>query len=106
MIKKDLSIDQLVEAYLTERTVLLKEEILDELARITTADNFRLVIEKLKQRDDLHELEMSLYIVEIARPELTGLADIIMQLKASYKDSDALEDLEEAMAKIAADRAS
>jgi len=99
--KPNESIDEaLVLAYLNERSVFLREEYLDLLAARTTVENFQMVLAVMKADPDTTELDVSLYINEIAKPEFQEFLPLIADLRKSFKDPDSLEDLDEAEAKI------
>ena len=94
------SIEELVEAYQTARSAYMAEQYLDELVARSTLDNYLAIIHQMKQHAKFHELDLSLYINDIAKPEFSGLMEVITELRKTFKDKDALEDLEEAAAKI------
>ena len=98
MLSKDLS--SLVTAYLNQRSPYIKEQYLDLLAEKSTTENFLPIIRQMQEDPKLHELELSMYINEIARPDFVELMPIIAELRTTFKDKDALEDMDEAEAKI------
>lgn len=96
MTYKAESLDPLITAYLNERVILLKEELLEKLVSMTNAENYRHIVEFMLAEPKTHELEVSMYMLDIATFKLPGLKKLIEKLLTEFKDTDALEDLQEA----------
>lgn len=90
-----LPLADLVRAYLHGRVALLKDELLDTLVGRTTADNHEQIVWLLKADPEVHILEITNYLCEVARPELKWqLHETISQLRLETQDRDALEDFD------------
>ena len=97
---QEYSIQGLTRAYLNERDVYTAEKLLDKLVADTNTDNLTAILETMKMDPNLHELDLSLFINGVASPDLPQLTEVINELRKTFKDHDALEDLDEAEKKI------
>ena len=100
MIKKEIAL--IVDYYLTSRNVYDVEEALDKLVSLTTNDNYQYIIQYIETNTSniKHELDLSMYLVEIANKEYQQLIPIIQNKLKTYTDKDAIEDLENALVKM------
>ena len=86
-------VEQLVSTYLeneNESNVLLA---LENLAGLSTQDNYQAIIELIEQHPAASELDLSMYIHDIAVKQFKDLKSEISKLKSKFKDPDAIEDL-------------
>ena len=94
-------IKKLIDFYLTTSEVFYFEEVLDKIVGLTTKDNYLEITNyMINSEHNPSELDLSIYLHEIAKPEYNGLIKIINTKLKTFKDIDAIEDLEEALHKI------
>lgn len=94
-------IKKLVDFYLTTKEVFYFEEVLDKIVGLTTEDNYLEITNYIINCEHpTSELDVSIYICEIAKPAYKGLTQIINTKLKNFKDTDAIEDLEDALKKI------
>ncbi|NVK53010.1 MAG: hypothetical protein HWD85_08750 [Flavobacteriaceae bacterium] len=94
-------IENLIDHYLTTRNVYGAEDALEKMVELTTRENYLHIINYIENKDvKKHELDLSMYIVEIACKEYQDLIPIINSKLKEYSDNDAIEDLENALKKI------
>ena len=94
-------IKSLIDFYLTTEVVVNFEDALDKLVSLTTKDNYLQIIDYIENCDaKTSELDLSMYIVEIANKEYQELIPIINSKLNKFIDKDAIEDLEVALKKI------
>ena len=97
----DIKIKKLIDYYLTSRNVYGAEDALEKMVDLTTKENYFLIIDYIEKKEvKKHELDLSMYIVEIACKDYTKLTPIINNKLKEYSDKDAIEDLENALIKI------
>lgn len=100
LIKKS-TIDSLIDLYLTHREVYAVEEALKRLVALTTKNNYLKIVNSILQNQKPPSvLYLSMYLVEIVKPEYIELIPIIKQKLQEFKDKDAIEDLEIALQKM------
>jgi hypothetical protein len=94
-------IKSLIDFYLTTQVVINFEDALDKLVGLTTEDNYLEITNYIIDCDHpTSELDLSIYICEIAKPVKKGLTQIINTKLKTFKDNDAIECLEDALKKI------
>ena len=94
-------IKKLIDFYLTTSEVFYFEEVLDKIVALTTKDNYLEITNYIINcTHTTSELDLSIYINEIAKPEYYGLTQIINNKLKTFTDTDAIEDLEDALKKI------
>ena len=94
-------LQNLIDYYLTTRNVYGAEDALEKLVELTTKDNYLKIINYIDTHEsNKHELDLSMYIVEIANKEYQDLIPIINTKLKIFTDNDAVEDLEDALKKI------
>lgn len=94
-------LENLIDHYLTTRNVYGAEDALEKMVALTTKENYLKIINYIENKNvKKHELDLSMYIVEIARKEYQDLIPIINSKLEKYSDNDAIEDLENALKKI------
>lgn len=74
-----------------------KDIALEKIATQTNESNYMENINILIDHPNSSELEVALYISEIASPEFKELNGVIKTLLKTYKDQDSIEELEEAL---------
>lgn len=92
--------DQMVNEYVEARVVTSAETLLELLASITTKDNYMEFTCKIDAHPVSSELDLLMYIYLIADERYTGLKKFIETKLQSFKDADAIEDLNNALKKI------
>ncbi|PHR69403.1 MAG: hypothetical protein COA67_10545 [Lutibacter sp.] len=92
--------DKLINYYMTKTSVDLTEIALERLVYMTNASNYLLIISKIENFPNVSELDLSMYIVEIAQPNYINLITLIHQKLITFKDIDAIDDLNSALQKI------
>lgn len=92
--------DELIETYLTHRSVFIIEQALEKLVEITNTKNYIEVIHKIERFPKSTEIDISMYINDIAKFNFSELIPIIENRLKVYKDEEAVEELEEAFTKI------
>ena len=92
--------DELINYYLEESSVDLVEIALERLVSQTNVENYLEIISSIEKHPESTELDMSMYITDIAKPAFTSLAPVINGYLNSFTDVDAIEDLNEAMNKL------
>ena len=91
----------LIDYYLTSRNVYGAEDALGKIIELTHKENYLSIIEYIElSKTQKHELDLSMYLVEIACKEYKELIPIINSKLKKYTDKDAIEDLEDALIKI------
>lgn len=97
----DTKIQNLIDYYLTTRNIYGAEDALEKMVELTTKENYLQIINYIENKDvKKHELDLSMYLVEIACKEYQDLIPIINSKLETYSDNDAIEDLENALKKI------
>lgn len=97
----DKKTQQLIDYYLTTRYVYGIEEALKKLVDLTTKENYLQITKYIADKNvKKSELNLSMFIVEIACKDYQELIPIINNNLKIFKDKDAIEDLEEALQKI------
>ena len=94
-------INELIDLYLSSRYVDKFELVLEKMVGLTTSENYMYIIDKIDSDSNSTELDLSLYINEISNPNYINLEDFIYSKFWLFKDSDAIEDLREALIKLA-----
>jgi len=95
-------IKKLIDFYLTTKIVFYFDEALEKLVDQTTKDNYLAITNYIINCEHpTTELDLSLYICQIAKPEYKELTQIINEKLKTFEDKDAIEDLEDALKKIA-----
>ena len=97
----DEDLKALVIGYQSARSAYIAEQYLDALVAKSTPENFEAIIEQMHLHPKVTELDYSMYICDIASPDFKGLLPIIAEFRKSFKDKDAIEDLDDAEVKIA-----
>ena len=92
--------DKLIETYLTERSVTLVEKALEKLVLKTNASNYLEVISKIENYPTSSEIDVAMYIHDIANPHFSELLNIINLKRLIFTDKEAIEELDFAMLKI------
>lgn len=87
---------------MTSKNVYGTEDALQKMVELTTKENYLQVVNYIDSKDDIkkHELDLSMYITEIACKEYQELIPIIKKKLHEYIDRDAVEDLENALIKL------
>jgi hypothetical protein len=99
MIEKEIA--SIIDYYLTSRNVYGTEDALNKMVELTTKENHLQIIDYIEDKNvKKHELDLSMYLVEIACKEYQELIPIISNKLNQYTDKDAIEDLENALLKI------
>lgn len=94
-------LENLIDYYLTTRNVYGAEDALEKMVALTTKENYLEIVKYIENKDvKKHELDLSMYLVEIACKEYQDLIPIINSKLEKYSDNDAIEDLENALKKI------
>lgn len=97
----DKKLKSLIDYYLTSRNVYGVEDALKKMVEHTTKENYLFIIDHIEKKEvKKHDLDLSMYIVEIACKEYQELIPIIKNKLNVYTDNDAIEDLENALKKI------
>lgn len=96
-----LEIDELIELYLTSKYVEKFELVLEKLVSLTTTRNYNYIISKIDNEPNSTELDLSLYINEISNPKYSDLEGFINSKLSLFKNLDAIEELQEAIIKLA-----
>ena len=97
----DKKMKDLIDYYLTSRNVYGTEDALEKMVKLTNKDNYLSMIEHIEKSEaKKHELDLSMYLVEIACKEYQDLIPIIKSKLKTYNDNDAIEDLVDALKKI------
>lgn len=87
--------------YLTNKEIYSVERALNDLIKLTTDENYMDIVRYINNHiNTTHELDLTMYIVEIASIKTPGLEVIIQEKLKTYTDKDAIEDLQEALIKI------
>jgi hypothetical protein len=71
------ALNELVEFYVSTWVVIHKEDALDKLVLLTNGNNYMKIVTAIENHDNSSELELSMYIHEIAAPEYGELLPII-----------------------------
>ncbi|SDW50502.1 hypothetical protein SAMN05444411_101875 [Lutibacter oricola] len=92
--------DELIEEYLTNHSVFLVEMALEKLVAKTTEANYLEIISKIEKFPNSTEIDVAMYIHDIAKPNYVDLKLNIQLKKLAFKDKDAIEELDFALLKI------
>ncbi len=96
--------DELINYYLTDSSVDLVEIALERLVANTSPSNYLSIISKIEKHSNATELDLSMYIFDIAQPSYIDLITIIHEKLITFKDVDAIDDLKNALQKINQDK--
>ena len=94
--------DELINYYLTESSVDLIEIALERLVRNTNEENYLVVISSIENHTESTELDMAMFINDVANPNFASLETVINGYLKFFTDADAIEELNEALGKIKA----
>lgn len=94
-------IKKLIDFYLTTEHVYSFEAALEKLVSYTNTENYMDITNYILDHTvKVSELDISMYIVEIANKYTVHLLPIITEKLESFTDKDAIEDLQEASNRI------
>jgi len=93
-------LDQLIELYVSTRDPSTFEEILEQLVSRTNEQNYLKITKSIENQANCSELDLSMYLYDIAIPKYTELIPIIKAKLKTFQDKDAIEDLKEALINI------
>ena len=96
----EIRINVIIDYYMTYRWAENIELTLEKLVEVTNTTNYIEIVTKLEKYSNYTELDISMYIHEIANPSYADLVGIINSRLKIYKDKDAIEDLNLALKKI------
>lgn len=95
------NIKGLIDFYLTTEHVFNYDLALEKLVSHTNTENYMAIINYIITHESQPtELDLSLYIADIAKKEYTDLIPVIQEKLAVFEDPDAIEELEEALRKM------
>ena len=89
----DQDIEQLVSTFLENENESIVLLALGKLVETSTEDNYHEIIDFIEQHPSTSELDLSMYIHDIAIKGFKGLDSEISKLKVKFTDPDAIEDL-------------
>ena len=91
----------IVDEYLTNRDVYSVEIALQKIVRLTTKENYMDIVHYINtHKNATQELDLTMYLNDIACKEYLDLEIIITDKLKTYRDKDAIDDLEKALKKI------
>lgn len=93
-------IEELIHSYLNSFSVVIVEMALEKLILHTDNSNYLEIISIIEMGINVSELDLSMYISGIASPDYKELINIIDDKLTCFKDKDAINDLNEALAKV------
>lgn len=93
-------LDDLIETYVNSRVVFILELALEKLIDYTNPYNYESTIRSIQDHPNSSELDLSMYILEIANPQYSSLTRIIQSLLETFNDKNAIEDLEKVIFKL------
>jgi hypothetical protein len=97
----DQKLKDLIDYYLTSRNIYGTEDALHKMVELTSKENYLLIINYIEKSEVLkHELDLSMYLFEIASKEYQDLIPILKRKLKVYKDKDAIEDIKKALLKV------
>lgn len=96
------NLKELINFYITAKEVTSYETALNKLVLLTQIDNYLEITKTIDTHPNATELDLSMYLNEIATPAYSLLIPIINTKLALFEDIDAIHDLEVALNKIKA----
>lgn len=93
-------LDDLILFYIMTRVVDSKEMALERLVSLTDESNYDHIVSEIKNNKYSSELDLSMYIREIATKPFSGLKKVIKNLLLNYRDKSAIQDLQYSLVKV------
>ena len=93
-------LDKLIQFYIETSEVYSFEMALKKMSDATTNDNYNYIVDKIDNHPQSSELDLSMYLYEIASPVYSDLEMIIRKKLQTFQDHDAIEDLEGSLVRI------
>ena len=94
-------IKKLIDIYLTNKDVYTVEKVLDDIVKRTNSGNYMDIVYYMDDhKNATHELDLTIYISEIASIRYPQLEKIIKEKLENYNDPHVLEDLKSSLKKL------